>query len=270
MNDVQKKDDRGLVFRLLKKNAYKNTGMRRRFKSVKNNSLKVFWYGDFWKERLKKRALYNKEYQNTAKYIIFDTHTVSTTKEIGSSPFSFGMSVLKRYRNVKNSQEKTKKAKGGIRKEAKLVFLNRFGALFIGNFEAITDANSLKQLNIKTVINLSTLRCRSNEMGNDVEMISVYFPDVHSITFDQFLSLVAQVNEIIAQNKERGGIAIVCESGVNKAVSATIGHLLMQKLSTFEKALDYIDTKKLQKYKVWDSLTVVRLRNYLRALESRP
>ena len=79
--------------------------------------------------------------------------------------------------------------------------------------------------------------------------------------------LIKQINTIIEINIERGGVLVVCETGVNKCPVAIVGYAITKKKFTFNDVVDYIDEQKLKKYDQWDNLSNLHLKNCLRALQ---
>lgn len=252
--------DERCLFHLKKKNAYTRLGLHSRRFRCRGNSVRRRLRWEPWKSRLGQRLWDKKFNKHAARFIVVDYHPSSRTNVLNKNPFSCAVSPMMMERTVKNNQNKPKQRK----KEAKIIqffHYNKNTTIFVGNFELAFDA-AIKNNNITTVINLCSTRLFPTTMCFNAE-----FSNSHTISYDDFVTLVTNAESIIEQRQ--GNIAIICENGVNKAPAVAIGVWLLKKIGTFKEANDSIDTKKLASYKSWDNLTVVRLRNFLRAFEQQ-
>lgn len=223
------------------------------------------------------RVLERKINKDTEKHIIID-YIPSAHQPNEKNPFPTAVSMLHSERTTFNSNVEKPKEKKVKEIEPKMIHLEEIQkGLYLGNLDLIEELDQIDECKIKTIINLSMSKLKTNQfvkrrysrqvaIDGGFLVFNVTFKDVRAITSLQIKELVEQVNVIIETNIDRGNVLVVCENGINKGPVAVVGYAVTKNKCSVERAIDYIDEQKLKNYTQWDNLSNLHLRNCLRSL----
>ena len=177
-----------------------------------------------------------------------------------------------------------KKFKSKVKYQPKFIKLTKFSEfLYLGNEDSINEFESIIERPGSVLINLSDNQYKLNDIWKNISFIrfsnlnqsekkkkylyNINLPDNRVVKFNTFRKVVLDCINIINDNQYKT-ILVVCNKGVNRSVAIVMAYAMLEKNMSFEEALDYIDSKKLDKYDNWDSMTNVKFRNFLKALKS--
>jgi len=156
--------------------------------------------------------------------------------------------------------------------------------LYLSNGDIFDSPETLKELNINTILNLSTHWKHKQSQYQYPVIFNPSYNDTRQLTFKEFKDIIEITQEIIINSTSmpeshqpnaplklvnNRPLLVLCDKGVNRSVSVIIAYAIIEKGWTFDQAIDYIDTIKLEKYPFWNSLTNPRIKNLLKALGSQ-
>ena len=181
---------------------------------------------------------------------------------------------------LNNEKTKNKSIKKPI---PKLIHLDKISDnLFLGNWESLEildetiDSNKVNYSeNPSVILNLTNDKLKKI---NDKDI----FYDInfkknrrfkncgwHISIYNDYQKCTNSCIEIIKECKRlKRNVILICESGINKSVSVAVSYAMLECGMEFNEATSYIDSKKLEKYKNWNSLTDNSYRNFIRAYSS--
>ena len=184
--------------------------------------------------------------------------------------------VRNKEKNIKNPQDSiyNKNRKKPI---PKLIHLDKISDnLFLGNWESIEILEEkINSDNPTVILNLTNDKLKKI---NDKDIVyDINFKKSkryknhgwYTSVYNDYQKCTNSCIEIIKESKRlKRNVVLICETGINKSVSIAISYAMLECEMDFDSATSYIDSKKLNNYKNWDSLTDNTYRSFTRAFSS--